>query len=400
MANWLKGYRHQTRRRYACSPSQSSTAAAYRGSEARQDILFLIPSLKGGGAERVIATLLMHLNRERFRLSLAVVDTRDAVFLDQIPEHVEFIDLGCRRVRYALFKIVFLIWRRKPTVVFSTLGHLNLALAMVRPLLPRGIFFVARETSIVSCVLQTYKHPEVWKQLYNWFYKRHDLLICQSRYMQDDLVERFGYPRERSVVINNPLNVEMARKLAFSSISYTQSPNPGVRLVAAGRMSHEKGFDLLIEAIALLADHSIHLILLGEGPLLAELKELAASKGVADQVEFVGFQPNPYSWLAQADAFVLSSRYEGFPNVVLEALACGTPVIATPAPGGVREILDSISQCCVAEAVSVPALAKAISGWLATDRKPVPDSAIMPYMLRKIIDQYEIILGSPRVTGN
>ena len=92
--------------------------------ETRTHLLFLIPSLRGGGAERVIVTLLRHMNRSLFRLGLAVVDMREAVYRDDVPEDVEFIDLGCTRVRYALPKIMRLIWRRRPDVVFSTLGHL------------------------------------------------------------------------------------------------------------------------------------------------------------------------------------------------------------------------------------------------------------------------------------
>jgi glycosyltransferase involved in cell wall biosynthesis len=358
----------------------------------QRNILFLIPSLRGGGAERVIVTLLKHLDRSRFRLAVGVVDLRKAVFRDEIPCDVEFIDLSATRVRYALPKIAALIWTRRPDVVFSTLGHLNLALAMIRPLLPNGVRYIARETSIVSLVLREYSVPSVWGAFYRWFYKRHDLLACQSRYMQDDLVERFGYPRERSVVINNPVDVDYIRRLAAAPLGQSEFRTGSIKVAAAGRMSGEKGFDLLIEAIATLADPQIHLVLLGEGPLLGDLKQLAAARGVADQVEFVGFQSNPYAWFARADAFVLSSRYEGFPNVVLEALACGTPVIATPAPGGTREILDGIPECVVASEVSAQSLTIAITSWLHGSRKRIDSDAVAPYTLNRIVGQYQQVL--------
>ena len=118
--------------------------------DSRQRVLFLIPTLRGGGAERVIVTLLKYLDHSKFRLTLAVVDTRNAVFLDDLPDDVEFIDLGCRRVRYVLPKIVPLIWRRKPNVVFSTLGHMNLALAIVHGLYCLGRFV----TSLVRPLFQ------------------------------------------------------------------------------------------------------------------------------------------------------------------------------------------------------------------------------------------------------
>jgi glycosyltransferase involved in cell wall biosynthesis len=364
----------------------------------RTSVLFIIPTLTFGGAERVIVTLLRHLDRSRFRLAIGVVDMRKAVYRDAIPSDVEFIDLGATRVRYVLPKIVALIWKRKPDVVFSTLGHLNLILAIVRPLLPSGVRYIARETSIVSCTLQAYRWSEAWATLYRWFYKRHDLVVCQSRDMQADLVGHFGFPRQRSVVINNPVDVDLLLTRIATPLPHPCLDHGKIWLVAAGRMSTVKGFDLLIEAIAVLADPRIHLSMLGEGPLLNELKLLAAAKGVADQVEFVGLQSNPYAWFARADAFVLSSRHEGFPNVVLEALACGTPVIATPARGGVREILDYIPECVVAEEISGKSLAKTISEWIAGPRKRVPPKAVEPYSLDRIISQYEDMLEIVRAS--
>ena len=131
------------RRRLLGSPAESGHAPQ------RRRVLFLIPTLAGGGAERVAVTLLNHLDRSKFDLSLAVLDTRGAVFLDQLPPDVTFLDLRASRVRYALPKIVRVIRQAQPHVVFSTLGHLNLALSIVRPFLPRQTAYVARETAIV-----------------------------------------------------------------------------------------------------------------------------------------------------------------------------------------------------------------------------------------------------------
>ena len=139
--------------------------------ETRTHLLFLVPSLHGGGAERVIVTLLRHMNRSLFRLGLAVVDMREAVYRDDVPEDVEFIDLGCTRVRYALLKIMRLIWRKRPDVVFSTLGHLNLALAMLRPLLPNGVRYIGREACVVSETLTEHTHPRLWAWAYRRFYR-------------------------------------------------------------------------------------------------------------------------------------------------------------------------------------------------------------------------------------
>lgn len=359
----------------------------------RRRVLFLIPTLTGGGAERVIVTLLRHLDRSKFQLALAVVDMRDAVFRDDVPQDVELIDLKCSRVRYALPKIMALIWRRRPSVVFTTLGHLNLALAIFRPFLPNSIRYLARETTVVSEGLKSYAHPDWWAWSYCRFYGRFDRVICQSKYMQDDLIAHFGLPADRFVVLNNPVDVEaICRRVCeplangLRPVDMSATGENLINLVSAGRLVEVKGFDLLIEALALCGNPNLRLTLLGEGPLRNELETLAKKMGVSEQIRFAGFQQNPYPYFAQADAFVLSSRFEGFPNVVLEALTCGTPVIATPAPGGVREILGDVPGCVVARQLSAASLADAMASFIPGRR--IPMTAVAPYLVEKIVKRY------------
>jgi glycosyltransferase involved in cell wall biosynthesis len=350
----------------------------------RRRVLFLIPTLTGGGAERVVVTLLQHLDRRRFDLALAVVDTRNAAFRDQVPSDVEFIDLGGRRVRHALPKLIRLLWRRRPDVVLSTLGHLNLALAIVRPLLPAGVRYLARETTVVSMGILEYQRPQFWAWAYRRYYGRFDRVICQSRAMRDDLLTGFALDANRMVVIHNP--VDRGRIMEACSAAPPLAAPPGLlHLVAAGRLSAEKGFDLLVDALALAQRHDLHLTILGEGPLRAELEARALARGVSARVHFAGFQRNPYPTIAAADLFVLSSRYEGFPNVVLEALACGTPVIATPAPGGVREILDGVDGCMVASDIGAAALARAIDRWQPSR---VPAHVVERFAVERVVAAY------------
>lgn len=355
-------------------------------------VLFLIPTLTGGGAERVMVTLLTHLDRSRFKAMLAVVDLRGAAFRADIPPDVELIDLKATRVLSALPAIIRLIWRRRPAVVFSTLGHLNLALSIVRPLFPRGTRTIARESSVVSENLAASRFRRVWWFLYRRFYRKHDLVVCQSQHMHDDLTGTFGFPSDRSVIIHNPVDMEKIRHSLGAAVDHPAFGAGGPVFVAAGRLEREKGFDLLIDAVSLLAGAAAQLVILGEGRLEPELRTRVQELGLEGRVHFAGFQPNPFAWFARADAFVLSSRYEGFPNVVLEALACGTPVIATPAPGGVAELLGNRPECVVAEAISAPALAGALQRWLDGPRAKVAAHTVAPYAVQRIVSRYEDIL--------
>lgn len=326
---------------------------------------------------------------------LAVADARDAAYRDEVPDDVEFLDLRCSRVRYALPKILRLIWRQRPDVVFSTLGHLNLALAIIRPLLPNNVRYMARETTLVSENINSSRWPLLWRWAYRHFYHRFDTVVCQSHCMRDDLVGNFRLPAGRAVVIHNPVDLAHVRLLAEEFIDTgfekrtAKSQDALIHLVGAGRLSHEKGFDLLIEALALCDNPRLRLTILGDGPLRGHLECLARDRGVAWQVRFAGFQKNPYPYFSQADAIVLSSRFEGFPNVVLEALACGTPVIATPAPGGVSEILKYECECVLAANVTAIELAHAIQSFVRKYPQYFASKSIDRFSVSNVVDQYE-----------
>ena len=367
----------------------------------RRHVLFLIPSLFAGGSERVLLTLLRHIDRDAFRLTLAVVDLRNAAFLHELAGDVELVDLKSTRVRYALPKIIRLIWKQRPQVVFSTLGHLNLALAVIRPLLPGATRFVARESCFVSELIRHDVLPQVWRWAYRRFYRRFDVVVCQSTAMRDDLVENYLLPVAQTVVVDNPVDVAYLRRMAalpvatgFEKAKAQQGTDP-IHLLAVGRLVEQKGFDILIEALARCQNPCFRLTLIGEGVLRDELEAQARRQGVAAQLRFVGLQRNPYPFFAQADVYVLSSRFEGFPNTVLEALACGTPVIATPALGGIRDFLRGVEGCEVADSVSSEALATAICRWAtrAERRLKVP-AAIVQHELHRVVPQYEAILRS------
>jgi glycosyltransferase involved in cell wall biosynthesis len=273
---------------------------------------------------------------------------------------------------------------------------------MLRPLLPSGVRYIGREACVVSENLNAGTHPRLWGWAYRRFCPRFDVVVCQSADMRDDLIGHFAFPPSKAVIIHNPVDIERVRRLATEAKSTgnarpKSSTDVAPHLVAAGRLTHQKGFDLLIEALALCNGSRPRLTLLGEGPLRPELERLAQQSGVADRVRFVGFQKNPYPFFAQADAFVLSSRYEGFPNVVLEALACGTPVIATPAPGGVAEIAELAGGVLLASAVDAESLSVAIKrffGGEASTRR----ISLAPFHVDKIVDQYQKLLVDDGIT--
>lgn len=330
----------------------------------KKRILFVVPSLAGGGAQRVVTILLEHIDRSRFEPCLAILksDGDEGVFLKEIPHDVNIANLNCRRVRYSAIRLLRTIWKIRPHLILSTLGHMNLLLIMTKPFFPGGTGLWIREANTPSLSLNHSRYPRLFQALYRLLYPFADGIICQSKTIRDDLVQYANLRMPLNIKIApNPVDIEKIRRLAANG-GNPYSDKPALRIVAAGRLTAQKGFDMLITAFAevkqALPDSS--LAILGTGPDEAPLKGLAEALKVASSVRFAGFQENPYPWFAHADCFVLSSRWEGFPNVAVEALSCGTPVVAFDRAGAVGEIIRNGENGRLVKQNDTKALARSI----------------------------------------
>jgi glycosyltransferase involved in cell wall biosynthesis len=326
----------------------------------RKKVLLLLPSLAGGGAERVFSILLSHLDRDVFEPHLGLLGA-EGEFLEDIPKDVTIHHLNISRARYSLPSIVRLVWKIRPHTVLSTLGYLNLVLGMAKPLLPRTAQLIVREAVIASaCQRQETRHPQLWKWLYRRFYKQADKVLCLTDSMVNDMAEHFAVPREKLVRIYNPVDIDRIRELGNSDKNPYSGPGP--HLVAVGRLTKQKGFDILIDAMPHILERlpNARLTILGQGHLHKDLTRQAQRLGLTESVEFVGFQKNPWTYLRHADLFVLPSRYEGTPNVLLEALALGKSVVAADCPGAMREIQDNDQRLVLVPPENASALAEAV----------------------------------------
>ncbi len=328
----------------------------------RKRVLFLVPAFAGGvgGAERVTVTLLRHIDHSRFECHLGLAQP-GAAWLESIPETVTVHQLHVSRMRYSLPAIVRLVRSLRPQTVLSTVSYLNVMLLAARPFLPRNTRLLVREATTPSAfVAMDTAHPRLWTWLYRHLYPRADKVICLSDAMLEDMAVHFDIPRERLVRIYNPLDVGMLRQVAGSQ------PNPyggdGPNLVAAGRLRKEKGVDLLLDALPAVVQRfpNARLAVLGEGPQEAELRAQATRLGIDRHVDFVGFQQNPWAYLGHADLFILPSRMEGMPNALLEALALGTPAIATASVGALDEIARTNQELLLVPSENAAALAEGI----------------------------------------
>ncbi len=356
--------------------------------KARPVVMFVLPDLSGGGAERVVTNLIRNLDRRRYRIILLLIKSLDGPLRDRIPDDVEIVVTRGAKLSQAIPDLLRRIWRLRPDLVVSNLDHLNIALGVLRPLFPPGTRLICRATDIGSFKRRGFK-PMLKLAL-----PRADGLIFQSSEMRRIFLGELRIKPRREIVLNNPVDVAGVRAAAQADLP-TGFEAGAFNLVAAGRLTENKGFDLLIEAIGLLKDDRVRLTLLGEGdraPLIARIDRL----NLRDQVRLMGFQANPYVFFRAADAFVLSSRHEGFPNVVLEALACGARVVATPVPG-VPELLAGIPGCVVAEAIDATAIAAALSTLIASPRIALPANAVDRFgveaVTRRFEDYFDQVMG-------
>lgn len=355
---------------------------------AKHQVLFIIPSMHGGGSERVVSHLIKNINPEQFDLTLVLIK-KEGVFVKDIPHHVKVIDLGFSRTRYAPIKIFRLLWKLKPDLVFSTLGHLNLLIASLKAFMPKKTKFIARESSTVSLHNRNEVYPDLFDFLFRTVYKNFDRIVCQSEFMQQDLIHNYKVPVEKTIVINNPIDDNYIKQ----SIEGTTNPytSNAVHFVSIGRLSREKGVDRLIKAFKFVSNKNIHLNIIGDGVDKNKLISLSKSEGLDSSISFLGFQENPYGYMHYAKALIQTSHYEGFPNVVIEANACGTPVIGFKSPGGISEIITEAFCGTLVDNGNLKELANEImkAANKDFDKQRIIDHTIERYSLKKIISKYE-----------
>ncbi len=361
----------------------------------RQRIVFIIHALYSGGAQRVIVNLLNNIARDKFDIHLIVLKA-EGVMLGDIASDVTIHDLNNPSVSRVFFKLLKRLYTLKPDIVFSGIGHINALLSPFIPLFNRlishDIYWVARETSVASLYIKQDSNSKLYMFLYRTFYKNFNQIICQSNYMKEDLVSVFNLPKEKMMVINNPVDTDKIERLSLEKTAREFNPKT-INIVAVGGLSDVKRFDLLLEAFAALGDR-YSLTIIGKGIKEQELRALSQKLDIEKRVFFEGQQSNPYSYMKQADMLVLTSDLEGFPNVLLEANSCGTPVIAFNAPGGIGEIVIEGFTGHLVPPKDVEKMVDTILSFdaLSFDKEKIKAHVREKYALDAIIQKYEEVL--------
>jgi glycosyltransferase involved in cell wall biosynthesis len=306
-------------------------------------IAFFISSLGGGGAERVILNLAKVFSRKGYQVDI-VLGRLEGDYCGQVPPGVELVDLKANRVIACLIPLIKYLVKHKPSVLLSAGHHHNLMAvwAAKLALTKTKVFISEHNTLSYSIQHQKNLRDKLLPFLMKRTYIRAEGIIAVSAGVADDLALHLGIPRSMIQVIYNPIVDEELLERAKLEVDddWFAFGQPPV-VLSAGRLVGLKDFPLLLKSFALVRKEiDSRLMILGEGDKRPQIEALVKELGLDDVVSLPGFVENPYAYMKRARAFVLSSRWEGLPNVLIEAMACGTPVISTDCPSGPREILE------------------------------------------------------------
>lgn len=365
-------------------------------------LTLFLPSLAHGGAERVMLNIAFGLqSRADVDVELLLVEA-SGPYLEQARENgIRVVDLGCSRIISSVPKVVRYLRRRRPMAVLSALDTTNLVALWAARLARVDTRVVVSEHCNFSSALAGARNAQarLLPPLVSRFYPWADAIVAVSAGVADDLAQSTGVARESMTVVFNPVITPAVVEAARLEPEHRWFADHGIPIVLGiGRLTYQKNFELLVEAFARLSKRApARLIILGEGPDREALQRRIDSLGLSERVDMPGFVQNPYAYMKAASLFVLSSRYEGLPTVLIEALYCGAPVIATDCPSGPREILRGGELGELVPMDDAEALEEAMSAVLSESGKAATAAgALDDYRLARVTERYAaIMLGHP-----
>lgn len=359
------------------------------GINSQKRLAFFLPGLYGGGAERTVLNLAHGVAGQGYAVDLVLAQA-EGPYLADVSESVRLVILNARhhkarRTLISLPALVRYLQRERPMAVLSALNRANIAVVLARRM-------AAVSTRLVVSHRNTLSHSSgmLMRHLIGHVYPLADGIVAVSNGVADDLAQVTGIPREGIETIYNPVVTPELRRKAQAPLDHTwfQPGQPPV-LLAVGSLTEQKDFPTLIHAFARVRKKlPARLLILGEGRERPMLEALVRQLGLEQDINLPGWVENPYPYMVQASLFVLSSKWEGLPGVLIEALYCGVPLIATDCPSGPREIL---ADGCYGHLVPVgdtDVLARTIKASLTSETPRPPRESWQPFELETVVNQY------------
>lgn len=364
-------------------------------------LMIVIHSLKGGGSERVLLNLLKGLDRKDFSITLVLYER---VFDFTLPEDidVEILNIYASRNFFKLTagfilktaSLVRAIRKNRPDVLFSLISSTNVTVTLAKLLSGVKCKLVVSEHTHPSVNLCNEIYGGITKYLVKKLYPKADRVIAVSDGIRRDLVKDFHTPETKIDVIYNPVDIEEIKMLSGEKVEHPWFNDPIPLIMTVGRLTRQKGYPYLLRAFSIVREsRNCRLIFIGEGEDRKKLEAMSEELGIKADTDFLGFQKNPFKYMAKASIFVLSSLFEGFGNVIVEAMALGLPVISTDCLSGPSEIIEDKKNGILVPVKDEKALALAILHVLSDDMlsRELGNNAVQrasDFSIEKIVKKY------------
>ena len=309
-------------------------------STVKTKIIFCLPSLAGGGAERIVIQYMNALDTSRYDVTLCAV-LEDGPLRPLVAADIPVTILGSWRISTCMPRLWWHLRQHHADIVVSTVTHMNFAALVCGLFLPR-VRFIAREAIVPSFFF--HKYPRFKLPLtcvFRFLYPRADILLSPSREIIDEFRTVLNLDTANCRLLYNPVDTAVVSELKKQNVlpSPSAATPRKMHFVCSGRLEPQKAFDRLLDMLGTLdVPYDWDLTMLGDGGQKEMLSALIQKYGLEDKVHMAGWHINPYAFYARADFFLISSRYEGMPNVALESLACGTPILSIRHNGGINDI--------------------------------------------------------------
>ena len=363
-------------------------------------VALFMPTLGGGGAEHVMLVLAELFMERGLHVDIVVSAARGAL-RGSVPPGARVVDLGASRLICSVWPLARYLRRERPGCMLSVTTDANCVAVWARALARMHSRMVVSQRDAMSAMAadEPARRKRLLPWLARWTYPHADAVTAVSAGVADDLAAVIDLPRPRIRVIYNPIDLARVRALSREPLDHPwfRRGQPPV-VLAVGRFAPEKDFPTLIRGFGLLRQRQpARLMILGDGAGRTALTKLIRELGIDADVALPGFASNPYRFMRAAAVFALSSRFEGLPNVLIEALACGPEIVSTDCPSGPAEILDGGRWGRLVPIGQPVALASALQAALERAApKPQIDDALQRFNSTEIVRQYMDVLGLTR----
>lgn len=298
----------------------------------KKKILFILPSLRIGGAEKIGLNIINRLDQQRYEIVL-ILFQKAGPLLEQLSSSITLQEIAVTNKIAKLCSLIKALRQHQPQIVFSIMAHANILTGMAS-LFYRKALFIGRETTVHSKLLEgkSFYKRKLTRFFYQYFVSRLTIIIAQSAFMKQELITYFQLDGAKIVVLPNPVDRPTALKNTVVEGSSIK------RLLSVGRLHPLKRTALLLKILHRL-DNSYQLTIVGDGPERKKIEETILDLDLTDRVKLTGSVLDPSSYYQESDVFMLASAYDSYPNVVLEAFAAGVRVVAFDVPGAISELL-------------------------------------------------------------